>query len=417
MLHDPDRHEPLAALPWDEGRARATIERIVADTVARFDPVHGCWPTHPLDRHEDDRADAVATTLYDGAAGVVWALGYLHAVGAVAARPAVPIECDRLLQINRAWHDEFGATGLASWLMGQTPIHMMALAASPNAGTEAALEALIEGNIANPARELMWGSPGTLLAALFLFERTGRARWAELFRATAQQLRSELEWSEAHRCAYWRQHLYGRESTYLDAVHGFVATALPLIRGRHLLDAAQWEAWRATIVETISRTADREGDQANWRPQLEAPTATQKRLVQFCHGSPGFVICLGAFPGTELDPLLLAAGETVWSAGPLAKGSNLCHGTGGNGYAFLKLHGRSGDPRWLERARAFAMHGIAQTERDARRYGQGRYSLWTGDPGFAIYLWDCLRAEGQFPTLDVFFAGGAGAGYDGSGPE
>lgn len=40
-------------------------------------------------------------------------------------------------------------------------------------------------------------------------------------------------------------------------------------------------------------------------------------------------------------------------------------------------------------------------------YGQLRYSLWTGDPGFAIYLWDCLRGQAEFPTLDVFY-GGAG---------
>jgi len=58
----------------------------------------------------------------------------------------------------------------------------------------------------------------------------------------------------------------------------------------------------------------------------------------------------------------------------------------------------------LERARAFAMHGIAQTETDERRHGQLRYSLWTGDPGFAIYLWDCVRAGSAFPTLDVIFA-------------
>ena len=102
--------------------------------------------------------------------------------------------------------------------------------------------------------------------------------------------------------------------------------------------------------------------------------------------------------------MLLAAGEGIWAAGPLAKGSNLCHGTGGNGYAFLKLFARTGDERWLARARAFAMHGIDQTERDAQRYGGMRYSLWTGDLGFAIYLWDCLRGESRYPTLDVFFA-------------
>ena len=32
------------------------------------------------------------------------------------------------------------------------------------------------------------------------------------------------------------------------------------------------------------------------------------------------------------------------------------------------------------------------------------YSLWTGDLGFAIYLWDCLHATARFPSLDVFFA-------------
>jgi hypothetical protein len=124
--------------------------------------------------------------------------------------------------------------------------------------------------------------------------------------------------------------------------------------------------------------------------------------MQFCHGAPGFVICLGDLPGNALDPLLLAAGESTWSAGPLTKGSNLCHGTGGNGFAFLKLYRRTGDSRWLDRARAFAMHGIAQTEADHERYGQGRYSLWTGDVGFAVYLWNCLQGTAAFPTLDVF---------------
>jgi hypothetical protein len=33
-----------------------------------------------------------------------------------------------------------------------------------------------------------------------------------------------------------------------------------------------------------------------------------------------------------------------------------------------------------------------------------RYSLWTGDAGFAVYLWDCLQGTARFPTLDVFFA-------------
>jgi hypothetical protein len=182
-------------------------------------------------------------------------------------------------------------------------------------------------------------------------------------------------------------------------VHGFVATASPLIRGRELLGAS-WEAWREAIVETVSRTATREGAQANWRHSLitDAPPT----IVQMCHGSPGFVICLADFPGDDLDELLLAAGETTWAAGPLVKGAGLCHGTGGNGYAFLKLHRRTGDPVWLERARAFAMHGIGQVEDAYAQYGHLRFSLWTGDLGFAVYLWDCVQGGHEFPTLDVF---------------
>jgi hypothetical protein len=49
------------------------------------------------------------------------------------------------------------------------------------------------------------------------------------------------------------------------------------------------------------------------------------------------------------------------------------------------------------------MHGIDQLHRAQREFGQLRYSLWTGDPGFAIYLRDCIRAQASFPTLDVFW--------------
>jgi hypothetical protein len=69
------------------------------------------------------------------------------------------------------------------------------------------------------------------------------------------------------------------------------------------------------------------------------------------NGASGFMICRGDMPGGALDELLLAAGETTWTAGPLTKGSNLCHGTGGNGYTFLKLFARARDEKWLARAR------------------------------------------------------------------
>lgn len=402
MLYEPARHEALRPLSWNERRVRAAIERIVGGTEACFTESR-YWPLHPLDRQAGDNTKTFETALYDGACGVFWALSYLEAVGAVGLARSYTDALDALLARNRARRGAAEEANRASFLQGDTPIRMLSLGKEHTQECESALSKLIAGNTDHPARELMFGSPGTLLAALFAYERTGEDRWSDLFRLSARKLWSQLEWSPRHRCSYWTQDVFGRKSAYLGAVHGFVATALPLIRGRHLIDIAAWQAWEECILDTVTRMADRVGAHANWRPMLD-PEADTKRLLQFCHGAPGFVVCLAGLPGTALDDLLLAAGETIWSAGPLTKGSNLCHGTGGNGYALLKLYQRTGDSRWLERARSFAMHGIGQTEDAASRHGQLRYSLWTGDLGFAVYLWDCLQAQAQFPTLDVFHA-------------
>lgn len=407
MLYDPARHEPLQPISWDEDRVRALIQRIVSDTEQHFVPGR-YWPPHPRDVDAGEDPAQISTTLYYGAAGVIWALHHLQAVGAATLSRSWLDLLDPLLVDNRAWLQACDSSDFASYLMGDTPILLMAHAASPTPETAERLASLIAGNLDHPARELMWGSPGTLLAAAFLHQRSGEARWADLFRATAAKLWSQLSWSAEHGCHYWEQDLYGRQSTYLDAVHGFVATASVLNRGRHLLGDRTWGEWQACIENTMSRSAVWEGGLANWPAWLIAPEGSSKRmLMQFCHGAPGFVICLADLPGHALDALLLAAGEAVWAAGPLTKGANLCHGTGGNGCAFLKLYRRTGDPLWLARARAFAMHAVAQSEAEAEQLGRMRYSLWTGDPGLAIYLWDCIRGVGEFPTLDVFDAPGS----------
>ena len=399
MLFDPARHEPLSNVPWDEAKARGAIEWIASETERAFIP-GAYWPMHPKDGKEGASPDY---TLYLGAAGVIWALHYLEASGAVRLARSYAEHVEPLPALNRAGQRDAGES--ASYLVGETGVELVRHAFDPAPRTGAKLRELIACNIDHPARELLWGSPGTMLAASFLHERTGDAAWADLFRETARTLHSHLRWSGEHQCHYWTQEFPGEEGTYLDAVHGFAAVASVLIRGRHLLGPGEWNEWEDCIANTIGRTASREGPLANWRTWLLSDPDHPK-LVQFCHGAPGFVTCLADLPGAALDELLVAAGETTWQAGPLGKGSNLCQGTGGNGYAFLKLHRRTRDAKWLDRARAFAMHGIAQAEADAASYGRLRFSLWTGDPGFAIYLGDGIRAGADFPTLDVFYARG-----------
>ena len=59
----------------------------------------------------------------------------------------------------------------------------------------------------------------------------------------------------------------------------------------------------------------------------------------------------------------------------------------------LRAHRRRA---WLERARRFAMHALGQVE----RRGLGRYSLWTGDVGVALYAADCIDGASRYPVLE-----------------
>ena len=138
-----------------------------------------------------------------------------------------------------------------------------------------------------------------------------------------------------------------------------------------------------------------------WRTSARSRSGAPPR-VQWCHGAAGVVTSLaGLAHGDERHGALLAdGGELVWRAGPVARSAGLCHGTAGNGFAFLALLERTGDERWLARARAFAMHALDQVARLRAAAGRGRYTLFTGDVGAALLAAACLRGDAAFPGLD-----------------
>jgi hypothetical protein len=176
---------------------------------------------------------------------------------------------------------------------------------------------------------------------------------------------------------------------------------IPLIRGWQWLDEVQQRRTSDVATRALAVNAWPSDEGITWHPVAGREIPPQ--LCQYCHGAPGMVATFAdaPFASPELEELLVKGGDFTWAAGPLVKGSNLCHGTGGNGYAFLKLHRRTGDPVWLERARDFAMTAIAQCREVRTETGRGRFTLWTGDVGLAIYLWDCLTVDPQFPSIDV----------------
>jgi hypothetical protein len=250
----------------------------------------------------------------------------------------------------------------------------------------------VRANVDNKTDELMWGSPGTMIAAQRMLEWTGEERWREAWQESAEALLSRRKEN-----GLWTHRLYGREYEGLGPAHGLVGNVLAL---RPLLDDPRREALERETNAVLVRTAVTEDGLANWahtdRPTLESPDG-QIRL-QWCAGSPGIVVSAAEYLDEES---LLAGAELPWQAGPptLEKGAGICHGTAGNGYAFLKTFARTGDERWLDRARRFAMHALDQVERLKSTRGRGRYSLWTGDVGTALYAADCLEGRSGYPVL------------------
>ena len=400
MLFDPARHEPLKADGWEEARALAAM-RVIVDDAQQALGTGITWPMHPSDQKEG--SSTVHKSLYLGSTGTLWALAYLQRQGAVRLRiePAALIE-----RIHKAYLEQ-PDTGevVPSYFLGEVGIEAVRwrLTQLPEAANR--LHAAIERNIPNPVNEALWAAPGTMLGALHMHEWTGDAAWERLYLANVEQVWSTWQPSPSAHCHLWTQHLYGEVVQLLGAGHGFAGNAYALLRGARLLPAERREALYDRCVETLSATVEVEGDCANWPPGVGTPReGREKTLVQWCHGAPGIVTAMKDFPAGRspaMDEMLLRAGNLIWKAGPLAKGHGLCHGTAGNGYALLALHRRSGDAEWLVRARAFAMHAIGQAERMGQAFGRGRYALWTGDPGLAVYLWHCVNAADGMPSLDT----------------
>jgi hypothetical protein len=403
MLYEPDRHEALRDATWDAAQAREAIGSIVRD-IESSRTADGGWPLH----RRDDEGDTPATGfkgLYLGRAGVLWSLWYLQREGAteLAGDPARDIERAHAAYLA---DPDTGAV-VPSYFLGEAGILLVWWRLTGSDEAARRLYASVRSNIPNPANEALWAAPGTMLAAWHLWQATGDERWRALFLDNVEQVWRTWVFDGAAQCHLWTQDLYGKVVQYFGAGHGFAGNVYPLLKGAALLDDERREQLYERCVTTLRKTAkwDWKGDAVNWPPGAFTPRpGGAAMLMQWCHGAPGVITAVADFPrdrSAEMEAMLTAAGEAVWRAGPLVKGYGLCHGTAGNGYAFLKLYQRTGDPLWLQRAHAFAAHAIGQRDRARSQYGQGRYTLWTGDAGLAVYLWHCLQATAALPALDI----------------
>jgi lantibiotic modifying enzyme len=386
VLYEPDEFEPLTDEPWDPARIEDAIAAIVTDTDASFDPDR-LWPAHEWDGWEEPLP---LKSLYVGASGVIWALDALRRRDHAETSLELAAAALRTLELERAEPDSTADDHYhpGSLLSGETGPLLVTfrLASDPALADE--VHALVLANVANPTDDVAWGAPGTLLAALALGEWTGEPRWQEAARETAAALRARRGDD-----GLWRQ-----DDDYrgLGTLHGAAGNTLVLLR------LEPDDVLAAETAGVLARTAFREGGLANWpgSPRAELARPRDGRIcLQWCTGAPGVVAGSWEYLDQEL---LLAAAELVWQAGAHGdeKGHGLCHGTSGNGFALLKAFARTGDERWLERAQRFAVHALGQAERLRAANGTGRYSLWTGDVGTALFAAACLDVDARYPIVD-----------------
>jgi Lanthionine synthetase C-like protein len=390
VLHQPELHEPLTDAPWDEQRVRRRIREIVSGAEDGLRGPRLLWRAHEWDGWH---GTSPMKNLYVGAAGVLWALETLRRHDHAETRLDLADLALRTLELFRARPDFMKGAKLpvppeAALLTGETGILLVAWRLAPSDAVADDLLTHVQANVDNEADEVMWGTPGTLIAARAMHDWTGERRWRDAWTESADAL-----WSRRDADGVWVQRMYGQEFRGLGAPHGLVGNVQALLP---LLDEERRTVVTRDANRLLARTAFVEDGTANWpyRERPELPSPDGRIRLQWCAGAPGVVATTADYLDEEL---LLAGAELAWRAGPpvLEKGAGICHGTAGNGFAFLKVFERTGDELWLDRARRFAVHALAQVEQLPPRY-----SLFTGGFGAAVFSARCLEARAAFPTVD-----------------
>jgi lantibiotic modifying enzyme len=385
VLFLPELHEPLTERAWDDEWAREAIRGIVADADANFDP-DGLWPVEEWDGWQ---APPPMKDLYVGASGVIWGLDALRRRGLGEAGIDLAAAARRTLDLwqeasDYSQWDDVPSAAPSALLLGETGPLLVLWRLEPSPELADRLFARVRENVDNEAIEIMWGAPGTMLVACAMHDWTGEERWADAWRESAESVQAMREED-----SMWTNRLYGETYRSLTPPHGLVGNVRALLPA---LDHERRERLEQESAAVLARLAVTEDGLANW-PRREGVEADQ---LQWCSGAPGILACAHSYLDEEL---LLAGAELIWQAGPpgMEKGSGICHGTSGNGHALLKVFERTGDELWLDRARRFAVHAVEQVE----RRGNGRYSLFTGDVGVALYVADCLESRSAFPVMDL----------------
>lgn len=220
-----------------------------------------------------------------------------------------------------------------------------------------------------------------------MLEWTGQERWREAASASARTLLGRRDAD-----GLWTQRLYEDEFRGLGPIHGAVGNVQALTR---LLEPEVGAVLERETADLLARTAVLEDGLANWP---RAASCAPPVHLRWCAGAPGVLTSAASYLKEEL---LVAGAELVWLAGASTQvtGPSICCGTVGSGYALLKTFARTGDERWLDRARRFAVHALGQVERSRAAGGDGWHSLWRGRSRRGALRGGLPRDSGGLPSV------------------
>ena len=302
-----------------------------------------------------------------GGAGVVDAFRRLSAAGLVELqRDYVPY-----LEHSAVAPPDFDdAHAERSLWMGEVGVRLVLQRLSPSAENLKRLAELVDANAEAEQQELMWGSPGTILIGRELGLDVDESR-----RLAARSTRT-------------RRALDAGSLRQPEAEHRACA------RLRRLRARARGRRGR---LRRLAPVRDRRG-----RPDQLAAGCGRAVPARAHAADPDPVVPRSA--RHRLDGRSLARRRSrarrrrahlARRAAPERAGALPRHR--GERLRAARAVRADGDELWLARARAFAMHALAQVERTRMEYGRGRYTLWTGDAGTALYLADCLDGTPRLP--------------------
>ncbi|RVE41582.1 hypothetical protein evm_013767, partial [Chilo suppressalis] len=131
----------------------------------------------------------------------------------------------------------------------------------------------------------------------------------------------------------WQWH----DKIYFGAAHGMAGILYILLQARTHISVIEI---RSFIKPAIDWLLSHRYTSGNFPSSLNS--SSRDRLVQWCHGAPGFVpLCILASQVFQEDKYLkiaLQCGEVVWQRGLCTKGYSICHGVSGNAYTFIQLY-------------------------------------------------------------------------------